>query len=98
MRHGFTAELRRLVGFVFVGLIIGLIIDQLMATLLLCGVLYIGWTLHNIYCLNKWLVKRKKTAIPDASGIWDDIFYNLSYAERRAQRQQQRLKTVINRI
>jgi len=77
---------------------IGFIIDQLMATLVLCGVLYMGWTLGNIYRLDRWLTQRKKTPIPDASGIWGDIFYNLSYGEKRSQRQQQRLKAVVKRV
>jgi two-component system phosphate regulon sensor histidine kinase PhoR len=98
LQYGFTAELRRLISFGFLCLTIGLIIDQLMATLVLFGVLYMGWTLANIYRLDHWLTQRKKTSIPDASGIWGDIFYNLSYGEKRAQRQQQRLKAVVNRI
>ena len=98
LQYRFTAELRRLVGFGFLSLTIGLIIDQLMATLLLFGILYMYWTLVNIYRLDHWLTQRKKTSIPNASGIWGDIFYNLSYGEKRAQRQQQRLKAVVNRI
>lgn len=98
MRYGFTAELRRLVGFGCIALIIGLIIDQFMLAVLLFCILYMGWTLGNIYRLDKWLTQRKKNTVPDASGIWGDIFYNLSYAEKRTQRQQQRLKAVVNRI
>jgi two-component system, OmpR family, phosphate regulon sensor histidine kinase PhoR len=98
LQYGFTAELRRLVGFGFLCLIIGFIIDQLMATLVLGGSLYMGWTLTNIYRLDNWLTQRKKIPIPDASGIWGDIFYNLSYEEKRAQRQQQRFKAVVDRI
>ena len=98
MRYGFNAELRRLVGFGLLSLIIGLIIDHLIATLMLFCILYMCWTLGNIYRLDKWLTQRKKMVIPDASGIWGDIFYNLSYGEKRAQRQQQRLKAVLNRV
>ena len=98
MRYGFTAELRRLVGFGGIALVIGLIIDQFMLAVVVFCILYMAWTLANIYRLDQWLTQRKKTTVPDASGIWGDIFYNLSYAEKRTQRQQQRLKAVVNRI
>ena len=98
MRYGFTAELRRLVSFGLLAFIVGLIIDHLIVTLMLFCIFYMCWTLGNIYRLDNWLTKRKKTVIPDSGGIWGDIFYNLSYGEKRAQRQQQRLKTVVNRV
>jgi two-component system, OmpR family, phosphate regulon sensor histidine kinase PhoR len=98
VQNNFTDEIQR---FLFLGAIscfIGLIIDELLFVLLFFCIAYLWWNLHQIKKLEKWLRNNKLALLPDAGGIWGDIFDYLSRDKKRQLKEKKRLKTVINRV
>lgn len=69
-----------------------------MLVLLLGSFLYIIWTLFQIRQLEHWLQNSKLSNIPDASGIWGNIFDRLSRNKKRETNEKKRLKKVIMRV
>lgn len=70
----FTSFLGWILGYPLIGLISGLII-------------YIGMLLHNLQKLHYWLKSSPSNEVPEASGLWDEVFagiYQLQRGERRA--------------
>ena len=98
MQNNFTAEIQR---FLFLGAIscfIGLIVGELLFVFLFFCFVYLCWHLHQIKKLEKWLRNSKLALLPDAGGIWGDIFDYLSRDKKRQLKEKKRLKTVINRV
>ena len=98
MHNDFYLEIRRLSFLFVICLIVGLITGELMSVLLLGAALYIIWTLFQIRQLEQWLQSRKISNIPDASGIWGNIFDHLSRHKKREIAEKKRLKKVIMRV
>lgn len=76
----------------------GLVIGYLMATLLVGASLYIAWTLFNIRQLERCIQSNQYSTIPDASGIWGNIFDHLSRNKKHEIAEKKRLKKVIMRV
>ena len=98
LQNNFTAEIQR---FFFLGAIcffVGLIFGELTIVLLLFCIAYLLWHLHQIKKLEKWLRNSKLSHIPDAEGIWGDIFDHLSRDKKRQLKEKKRLKSVIHRV
>ena len=67
-----------------------------MFTLALMG--YLGWHLYNLYRLERWYSRRKKTNPPSASGIWGDAFYHVYQLQKSNQRRKKRLSSMLSRF
>ncbi|MGH1439909.1 MAG: phosphate regulon sensor histidine kinase PhoR [Cellvibrionaceae bacterium] len=96
--YGITSELRRIVGLSIICIIIGLLLGSITIALSAGALLYIGYHLHNIRRLLKCLQGRRLKTIPDASGLWGQVFDHLSRLKRREIREKNKLKGVINRV
>ncbi len=95
---GISSEIRRLAGFAIVALIIGLMLGYVMPTLVVGMLLYVGFHLHNLRLLLKCLQRRKLSYIPDAGGLWGQVFDHLSRLKRREIREKNKLKSIIARV
>jgi len=60
--------------------------------------LYIGYHLLNLRRLLKCLQGRKLKTIPDASGLWGQVFDHLSRLKRQEIREKNKLKAIISRV
>ncbi len=98
MRNDFHLEIRRLFALTIACLFIGLLTSNVLVVLLLGSLLYIIWTLFQIRQLENWLRNSRLSSIPDASGIWGNIFDSLSREKKRQLREKKRYKKVINRV
>lgn len=98
MRNDFYLEIQRISFLLCICLFIGLILGELLLVLLAGSVIYILWTLFQIYQLEKWLKNSRLKNIPDASGIWGNIFDNLAKDKKRQTKERKRLKAVIHRV
>lgn len=98
MQNNFTAEIQRLLFLGAISCFIGLIVDELLFIFLFFCLVYLCWHLHQIKKLEKWLRNSKLALLPDAGGIWGDIFDYLSRDKKRQLKEKKRLKTVINRV
>ncbi len=98
MLRGFHAELRRLLLFAGLCVVLGLLLGYLLKALLLGAVLYITWLLWQMRRLNRWLLRQGEEAPPEASGIWGEVFDNIYRLQRHQQREKQNLQAVVTRI
>ncbi len=97
LNRGFSAELRRVVTFTLLAVVVGLLNGHLTWTLIIGGALYMAWMLWQIHRLDAWLQSSRDQDPPDAGGIWGDVFDNIHRLQKRQQREKDRLKQVVRR-
>lgn len=98
MNNSWSREIWRLSALIFLGLIIGLIIDQVAWTLLIATAIYLYWHLRHLYRLDQWL-QGKRSGIPEnVEGAWADVYYHLYRLQQRNRRRKKRLATMVNRF
>ena len=98
MRTDFDLEVQRLFFITIICLIVGIVTGHVFPVLLLGCLGYIAWTLFQIKQLEQWLQKRQLSNIPDASGVWGNIFDHLSREKKRQLKEKKRLKSIIHRV
>lgn len=98
MRNDFNLEIQRISFLLCICFFVGLILGKLLTVLLIGCICYILWTLFQIYQLETWLKNSRLNSIPDASGIWGNIFDNLAKDKKRQNKERTRLKAVIHRV
>lgn len=98
MYRGFAAEIRRVLIFTAACILLGLLNGYLTWTLIAGGALYMGWTLWQIYRLDRWIIEREPGLPPDASGFWGDIFDRIYHLQKRQAREKLRLQSMLNRV
>jgi two-component system phosphate regulon sensor histidine kinase PhoR len=67
-----------------------------MFTLALMG--YLAWHLYNLYRLERWYSRRKKTNPPASVGIWGDAFYHIYQLQKSNRRRKKRLSSILLRF
>lgn len=98
MLHGFSAELKRLIFFTLLCLLVGWAFGHIVLFLGLGGLLYIGYTLWQLWRLNQWLISKNEKQLPEADGIWGELFDNIYHLQRRQLQEKENLQAVINRV
>ncbi len=98
MRNDFNLEIKRIAIIGCSCFFIGLLISNILLSLLIGCLLYILWNLIQIRQLEDWLLNSRKADIPNASGIWGNIFDHLSREKKRQRKEKTRLKSVIMRV
>ena len=97
MNSDFTDEIRRIVIFLLLSVLFGLINGYLLLTLALAVLGYLGWTLWNLRRFHKWLTRFRLESPPDASGVWGDMFDSVIRLQKRQRRERAKLQMVIKR-
>lgn len=67
-------------------LLVGLLLGQVLLTLLVFCLMVLGWHLYNLARLEVWLRAGRKLDPPRSRGLWGDVFDAL-YRQRRRQRE-----------
>lgn len=93
------ALVRQLLLLLGASLLVGVITDHY-AWALAAGLAgYLGWTLHQMRRLQRWLKRSEPDEPPpDGRGPWGDIFDDLYQMQRRDLRQRGQLQSVIDRV
>ena len=65
-------------------------------TLALMG--YLAWHIYNLYRLERWYDRRKKTEPPVAAGIWGEAFQHIYQLQRSNRQRKKRLATILSRF
>jgi len=60
--------------------------------------LYIASHLRHLHRLHQWLLSHKKTEVPDAEGLWGDVFTEIRKLEKQSVRREDRLTGMITRF
>jgi len=81
-------------GAMLIGWVLG--IPHAMFTVAL--IIYLGWHLYNLYRLERWYYKRKKTHPPDAPGIWGEAFNHIYQLQKSNRRRKKRLSSILLRF
>ncbi len=93
-----SKEIWRLTGLLGLALVIGFIIGQLLACLLIALALYLGWHIHNINRLARWLSKPGKFHPPEGQGIWAEIFDRIYHLQQKNRERKKKLAKYITRF
>lgn len=91
-------EFRLIVGILIIGLILGLLLENVSFCLLITISLYLTWHLIQLYRLEKWLREAKKLNPPYAQGIWGDVFYHFYLLQQRNKKRKKKLAFIIKRF
>ena len=59
---------------------------------------YLSWHLYNLYRLERWYYRRKKTEPPNAAGIWGEAFEHIYQLQRSNRQRKKRLATILSRF
>jgi two-component system phosphate regulon sensor histidine kinase PhoR len=97
-QHGVKSEINRLIGWLVLSVVIGLLLGHVLLTIIAGTLLYIGYQLMNMRRLLKWLKHHRLQEVPDANGLWGEIFDLLSRRKRLEIREKKRFKATIARV
>jgi len=98
VNKSWSSEVWRLLAWILIGLVVGLLSGQLAWSLLIVVSAYLAWHMTNLYRLDQWL-QGKRTGIPElADGAWSNIYYHLYRLQQRNRRRKKRLATMVNRF
>lgn len=99
-RKGVTTELRWLVVYLMVALALGVLMNAVWITLFFGALVFIGWLLYQVYCLESWVARTRQMGISSNSlrGIWSEIAEDVELMHKRAEKEKQRLQGVVSRV
>ena len=78
--------------------ILGAIAGHTLAFLIVGLALYVANALRHLQHLHRWLQSKKQMEIPDAGGVWGDVFDDIRRLEREATRRKDRLTDALARF
>ncbi len=96
--NSWTKEIWRLSALVLVGLALGGLVDNAALGVLLAVSIYLGWHLHNIYRLQKWLQLSSQPQPPQGTAIWMEIFDRIYYLQKQNRRRKKKLTRYLSRF
>jgi len=91
-------ELWSVVVLTFSLIIIGSLAGYTLLLLLIASISYIGWHLYNLYRLCHWFTKTKKYQLPDAPGVWGEVFYHFYRLQKRNRRRKRKLARMLKQF
>ncbi len=97
MQH-LSVELRRAVLLLLLALVCGLATGGLAWWLVGALAVFVIPHLYNLARLNQWLTAGRKEELPDAEGLWGDVFTRLHHRERRVNERRRRLSRLLEQF
>jgi len=91
-------ELWRMVTLFGSALFVGWLLGVPYGAVTLALVAYLGWHLYNLYRLERWYYRRKRTEPPHASGIWGEAFEHIYQLQRRNRERKKKLAAILSRF
>jgi two-component system phosphate regulon sensor histidine kinase PhoR len=98
MHPGLWREIWILVGIAVLSLIFGALTDRPFLIAALGFGLYIAWTLRHLRNLHRWLLNRRAGDMPEAGGLWGDVFDEIHKLVKQASRRQDQLSGMLARF
>ena len=96
--HAWQRELWVFAACVAFGALAGAIADNSLLGIAVGLLIYIGLLLRHVRALYVWLLSKKRDDVPDAAGIWGEIFDEIRKLERLANKREERLTTALARF
>lgn len=98
MSNPWLRELWRIAALFGGALFVGWLLGVPHAAFTLSLMVYLGWHLYNLYRLERWYYRRKKTEPPNASGIWGEAFEHIYQLQRSNRKRKKRLAMILSRF
>ena len=80
------------------GVVGGIVFDQAGLSVGIALLIYIGFTLRNVFKLHSWLINRKGADLPEAQGFWGEIFHEIYLMEKESRGNRSRLTNMLTRF
>ncbi|GAB3486903.1 phosphate regulon sensor histidine kinase PhoR [Marinomonas epiphytica] len=77
---------------------IGLVIGQLLATLLIYTLGSLYWQMYQVYTFHHWLRHSGKKAPPESDGIWGEVFDAVYRLQKKQRKSKRRMRQALTRI
>ena len=98
MHPGLWREFWILTGITVVSLFFGAFTDHPFLIASLGFGLYLAWTLRRLRQLHRWLLDRRSGNIPEAGGLWGEVFDEIRKLVKQASRRQDQLSGMLARF
>ncbi|WP_353301841.1 phosphate regulon sensor histidine kinase PhoR [Sessilibacter corallicola] len=98
MQRGFISELQRFFVILAVACVIGFASGYFLSSITVAAFGYIAWCFYNMRRMEKWLSTYTSDNVPDASGFWEEVYYQISSHRARHIKEKRRLQTLILRV
>src|SRR3989344_2090574 len=98
MHPGLWREIWILIGIAAASLFFGALTDRPFLVAALGFGFYIAWTLRHLRNLHRWLLDRRAGDIPEAGGLWGEVFDEIHKLVKQASRRQDQLSGMLARF
>ena len=98
MHPGLWREIWILVGIAVTSLFIGALTERPFLIAAIGFGFYIAWTLRYLRSLHRWLQDRRADEIPDAGGMWGEVFDEIRKLVKQTSRRQDQLSGMLARF
>ena len=98
MQPGLWREIWILAGIAGVSLLFGSLTRHPFLVASIGFGLYIALTLRHLQRLHRWLRRRKDTEVPEAGGLWGEVFDELRWMEKETARREAQLTEMFTRF
>ncbi|MDA8421451.1 MAG: phosphate regulon sensor histidine kinase PhoR [Pseudomonadota bacterium] len=98
MRESWAREIWVLIGILVVFSGLGLAAGHPFDALLLGLAVYLALTLRHLFLLHRWLQSRRRDDIPEAAGLWGDVFDSIRLLMKETERREDQLTQTLTRF
>jgi len=91
-------EIRLLVFVSLAAIIVGLVIEQVLLCLSIALAIYIVFTLRHTFGLHQWLTDRENQKLPEAGGIWGEVFNEIYQMQKETAKNREHLTEALTRF
>ncbi|HEU5338245.1 MAG TPA: phosphate regulon sensor histidine kinase PhoR [Sulfuricaulis sp.] len=98
MHSGLWREIWILIGIAIASLFFGALTGRPFLIAAIGFGLYIAWTLRNLRSLHSWLIDHHASDIPDAGGLWGEVFDEILKLVKQSSRRQDHLSGMLTRF
>lgn len=98
LHRSWYREIWIIVGIVLVSLLFGPITGHPYGNMAVGLGLYLLRVLQHLHRLHRWVLNKKRDDVPDAEGVWGDVFDEIRKLEREANRRKEKLTDTLARF
>ena len=98
MRDSWVREIWVLIGILAAFSAFGLVSGHLFAAVLVGLGIYLALNLRHLFLLHRWLQSRRREDIPEAAGLWGDVFDSIRVLMKETERREDQLTQMLARF
>ena len=98
MHHSWRQEVWFLTGLIAFALLLGVILDYPYTAVIAALALYLAPNLRHLLQLHRWLETQQREDIPEASGMWGDVFDRIRTLTKETKQREDQLTDMLARF